>query len=292
MRTFIFGFLFFLVYAAFSRWYFVCEIRNHCGEQEIPRLRTLSLVQGDTIILEGYEQFAFDATAIDPILTDDNREFLKKVAAYLNQKPDEKMKLTGRYFEDEKMAKTGIFENLGIARAARVRRYLHDLDVPEERVFIDYERVESKTMPEPLSFRIIEKMPGDYANLSFTFKNMTFSDANFEFNSAVFRPGEQFLAYADSVKIYLEANQKTKLTIIGHTDDVGNPKYNQKLGLARAKSAAEYFREFGVTAQIEEISKGETEPVAANKNPDGTDKPEGRQKNRRVNFILNPLSGN
>jgi outer membrane protein OmpA-like peptidoglycan-associated protein len=288
MRTFIFGFLLFLVYASFSRWYFVCEIRNHCGEQEIPRLRTLSLMQGDTIILEGYEQFAFDKAAIEPVLTDDNREFLKEVAAYLKQNSDAALKLTGRYFEDEKMTKTGIFENLGIARAATVRQYLQNLDIREERVFIDYEMVKSKALPEPVSFKINEEAPGDYANLSFTFKNMTFSDANFEFNSAVFRPGEQCLAYADSVKTYLEGNPETKLTIIGHTDDVGSPKYNQKLGLARAKSAAEYFRELGVTAQIEEVSKGETEPVAPNKNPDNSDNPEGRQKNRRVNFILNP----
>jgi photosystem I P700 chlorophyll a apoprotein A2 len=39
---------------------------------------------------------------------------------------------------------------------------------------------------------------------------------------------------------------------------------------------------------------GETKPVAPNKKPDGSDDPEGRQKNRRVEIVLTqtgPLPG-
>jgi outer membrane protein OmpA-like peptidoglycan-associated protein len=31
---------------------------------------------------------------------------------------------------------------------------------------------------------------------------------------------------------------------------------------------------------------GETKPVAPNRNPDGSDNPQGRQKNRRVEIVL------
>jgi len=75
MRFFIFGFLFFLVYAAIARWHFVCEIRNHCGNQEIPRLRTLSHEQSNPIILDGFGQLIFSQAAIRRILTDDHRAF-------------------------------------------------------------------------------------------------------------------------------------------------------------------------------------------------------------------------
>jgi outer membrane protein OmpA-like peptidoglycan-associated protein len=39
---------------------------------------------------------------------------------------------------------------------------------------------------------------------------------------------------------------------------------------------------------------GETKPVAPNKKPDGSDDPEGRQKNRRVEIVLTqagPMTG-
>jgi outer membrane protein OmpA-like peptidoglycan-associated protein len=42
----------------------------------------------------------------------------------------------------------------------------------------------------------------------------------------------------------------------------------------------------GVKAEIVTASKGETQPVAPNSKPDGSDNPDGRQKNRRVNFKL------
>ena len=55
--------------------------------------------------------------------------------------------------------------------------------------------------------------------------------------------------------------------------------------MRRAKSAMQYFRELGVTVDIKTESKGEKEPVAPNA-VKGKDNPEGRQKNRRVNFVI------
>ena len=41
---------------------------------------------------------------------------------------------------------------------------------------------------------------------SYTFERMTFSDINFEYNSAIFNPSNSFSTYADSVKTYLKLN--------------------------------------------------------------------------------------
>lgn len=77
------------------------------------------------------------------------------------------------------------------------------------------------------------------------------------------------------------------MTIIGHTDSIGSKEYNLDLGLRRAKNARQYFIDsLGVVAPIEVKSMGKSRPVAPNTLPDGSDNPEGRQKNRRVNFVL------
>mgnify|MGYP001473019488 CR=1 FL=1 len=289
MRVFLIGFLFFLAYAIPARWYFVCELRQHCGEKPAPaptRPMTLNLTDGDRAILQGYEQFGFAPGSFEPDMTENNQKFLAEVAKYLKANPDKNLTLTGRYLESEALAKSGIFENIGIARAAAVERLLEKLGVDEKRISIDYQKVKGDSLEEPIGFALYTPRPDDYEKPAYSFKDNTFTDANFEFGSDVFRPGEQCVLYADSVKTFLGENPGMFLTIIGHTDSIGTEKANFDLGLRRAKNAARYFRELGVKAEIIPISKGKTQPVAPNSMPDGSDNPEGRQKNRRVNFKL------
>jgi outer membrane protein OmpA-like peptidoglycan-associated protein len=72
------------------------------------------------------------------------------------------------------------------------------------------------------------------------------------------------------------------LRIEGHTDWIGTEKYNQGLSERRAKSVADYLRRAGVKNQMGTLGYGETMPIAPNAKPDGTDDPEGRARNRRV----------
>ena len=76
-----------------------------------------------------------------------------------------------------------------------------------------------------------------------------------------------------------------KIEIAAHTDNKGNADYNLKLSQERAKSVADFLISKGVNSQAL-IAKGYgmTEPIAYNNNPDGSDNPEGRQKNRRIIF--------
>ena len=288
MRVFSIGFLVFLVFAIFSRWYFVCELRHHCGDEPAvaTRAMTLTLKDGDNTILQGYEQFGFPLNSFEPDMTPNNQEFLAKVAAYLKQFPDKNITLTGRYLESEKGANSGIFENIGIARAAAVERLLEKMGIDEKRISIDYQMVKGNAIAEPITFSLYSPKPSDYDKPEYKFTDNTFSDANFEFGSDVFRPGEQCILYADSVKTYLDDHPEMNLSIIGHTDSIDTEKFNYDLGLRRAKNASKYFRELGVKANINVSSKGETQPVAPNSNPDGSDNPDGRQKNRRVNFKI------
>lgn len=76
--------------------------------------------------------------------------------------------------------------------------------------------------------------------------------------------------------------------IIGHTDSKGSESYNLELSKKRAESVKQWLiDQAGIDSKrIETMGKGESEPVASNTNPDGSDNPEGRQKNRRVEIRI------
>jgi outer membrane protein OmpA-like peptidoglycan-associated protein len=285
-------FLLFGIYALLARWYFVCEVRQLCGQeqqQESNRLKNLRLTDGDTTLLQGYDQFAFDSASIQPRLNNNNQAFLDTVAAILLARPDRNMTITAFYREGEQDIAPGYFENIGLARADQIRQLLLKRGVPQERISLDHGLSKDPQLREPLLFDLYDpsNVPQDYEKVVFTFRDMTFSDANFAYNSDAFLPGGPLLLYADSVKTYLGLNPNASLKIIGHTDSIGSDAYNLDLGLRRARNARKYFVDsLGVKAKIEVESLGKQRPAAPNSTPAGKDNPEGRQKNRRVNFVL------
>ncbi len=84
----------------------------------------------------------------------------------------------------------------------------------------------------------------------------------------------------------LKAIHAASVQIVGHTDSMGTDAYNQRLSERRAASVKQWLSANGVASPMTTQGQGESSPVAANRNPDGSDNPEGRQKNRRVEFIL------
>ena len=78
-----------------------------------------------------------------------------------------------------------------------------------------------------------------------------------------------------------------KLTIIGHTDSKGSDDYNDRLSEARARTVRDWLGGKGfVPAETSVEGRGERQPVAPNENADGSDNPEGRQQNRRVEIEI------
>ena len=79
-----------------------------------------------------------------------------------------------------------------------------------------------------------------------------------------------------------------KLSIQGHTDDRGKHDYNVDLSARRAKSVLTWLITNGGIAvdRLESQGFGPDKPIADNATP------QGREKNRRVEFlILDPASG-
>ena len=110
-----------------------------------------------------------------------------------------------------------------------------------------------------------------------------FSEVKFEYQSfKVVKSGEKEL---DKLIAILNNNKDVRIEISGHTDSRGRTEYNQQLGRKRADAVLRYVVLKGIYKdRIRAKSYGETRPVALNNLPDGTDNPEGRARNRRVEF--------
>jgi outer membrane protein OmpA-like peptidoglycan-associated protein len=79
---------------------------------------------------------------------------------------------------------------------------------------------------------------------------------------------------------YLEENPDLSIQINAHTDNVGSNKANQILSQKRAQSVVEFLIEMGIdSSRLEAKGFGEEYPIAPN------DSDEGRQENRRVEFM-------
>ena len=111
-------------------------------------------------------------------------------------------------------------------------------------------------------------------------------DILFDFDKWDIRPdaGATLKKVAEIIKAYRSPN----VLISGHSDSKGEEGYNQKLSLRRADSVRDWLvKNAGVDAGIMKTEGlGETKPVAPNTNPDGSDNPAGRQKNRRVEILI------
>jgi outer membrane protein OmpA-like peptidoglycan-associated protein len=98
---------------------------------------------------------------------------------------------------------------------------------------------------------------------------------NFEFNSA--EPDQESLAYLDNLVEALRDNPKLRITIVGHTDNIGSDKFNLKLSMYRANAIRDFLIENGVESErVLADGKGMGEPL--NKNKTEAD----RALNRRV----------
>jgi outer membrane protein OmpA-like peptidoglycan-associated protein len=112
------------------------------------------------------------------------------------------------------------------------------------------------------------------------------ADVLFDFDKADLLPkAEQTLQQAaDFVK---ERNKGAIVRIEGHTDAKGSESYNQKLSLRRADSVKRWLTAHGLGGvHFSTAGFGATKPIAPNQKADGSDDPEGRQKNRRVEIVI------
>jgi outer membrane protein OmpA-like peptidoglycan-associated protein len=93
-----------------------------------------------------------------------------------------------------------------------------------------------------------------------------------------------FYPVLENVAKVLNRYDKTKLSIEGHTDSVGDVNSNRELSMQRANSVAIYLQATNVEAnRLQTLGMGESQPIADNATA------QGRQANRRVELRIIPL---
>jgi len=114
-------------------------------------------------------------------------------------------------------------------------------------------------------------------------KAIVLEDIYYDFDRAEIRPDAA--EKLNSLVKILKDNPNIRIELSSHTDSRGTEVYNQELSQRRAESAVEYIISQGIAGdRLVARGYGESQPIAPNENPDGSDNPEGRQMNRRTEF--------
>ena len=107
------------------------------------------------------------------------------------------------------------------------------------------------------------------------------SNLLFDFNKANIKP--EHVQEINRLAKQLNKYDLHKLKIVGHTDDIGNPEYNQKLSEERAQSVASIFVQQGFKRNdLTADGRGSSQPFVPNTSD------ENHASNRRVAVIIIP----
>ncbi len=182
---------------------------------------------------------------------------------------------------------TSAFPNLALARANNLKEYFVSKGIESNRFELKGElrdawKINKDTVYGAADFKILEgeeiatQKVEDFTALKAKINAnpliLYFQTNQTDVNLSV----EDRQKVADLVR-FLDNIAGTKLSVVGHTDNVGDRAINTKLGLGRAEFAKSYLSKNGISAsKIVTSSKGPDEPIADNK----TD--EGKSKNRRT----------
>jgi outer membrane protein OmpA-like peptidoglycan-associated protein len=113
-------------------------------------------------------------------------------------------------------------------------------------------------------------------------QSFTFPDVLFDYDQSTLN--DQASGAIDQIVRAVGGQEIVALSIVGHTDNIGDDEYNQSLGERRAQAVANALAASGIThSEVEVISVGESQPRASN------DTDWGRALNRRVEVHVSHL---
>jgi len=101
---------------------------------------------------------------------------------------------------------------------------------------------------------------------------------NFDTGKSIIKPESKPII--EQIVQMMKSNPGLKISVEGHTDNVGNPKSNKTLSDDRAKAVVSAIVAQGIDAKrLSALGHGQDKPIADNKTE------EGRAKNRRVELV-------
>ena len=164
----------------------------------------------------------------------------------------------------------------------KITAYGDGYETADKYIYIS-EMEMNPTVVSFLSMKPKSVSTGEY----YSIKSILFDD-----NSSVLNRDAQI--EVERIAVLMQANPDVKLEVSGNTDDLGTDDYNQRLSVMRARAVVNYLTKKGI-AESRFVTKGlgKSNFIAINQNPDGSDNPEGRALNRRVDMmVINPTNAN
>jgi outer membrane protein OmpA-like peptidoglycan-associated protein len=116
---------------------------------------------------------------------------------------------------------------------------------------------------------------------------VTLPPALFAFDSADLEPEARQVVDRMAAVLNHPRAMSRKIVLEGHADAIGTEAYNLGLSRRRAETVVQELIASGVHRERLSLQPyGETRPAAPNTQPDGTDNPDGRAQNRRVETLI------
>jgi outer membrane protein OmpA-like peptidoglycan-associated protein len=112
------------------------------------------------------------------------------------------------------------------------------------------------------------------------------ADVLFDFDKHDLRP--KAVPSLEKVAQVLRSRAGSPVTIEGHTDGKGSDSYNLPLSEKRAQAVRDWLVKNGGATAAKMTTKGwgKSKPIVPNARPDGSDDPDGRKRNRRVEITV------
>jgi len=111
-------------------------------------------------------------------------------------------------------------------------------------------------------------------------RTIILDDVLFDFDKSTIKP--QAAEILDRLVAFMNENPSSKVSLSGHTDNIGTEAYNMGLSNRRWMSVRDYAVKKGVdSSRVSGEGFGESKPIASNATA------EGRAKNRRVEIKVN-----
>jgi OmpA-OmpF porin, OOP family len=215
-----------------------------------------------------------------PVLGSNMAATLDSLTNYVKDHPNKTVTVTGHYKADE--INTTSFENLGLARADELKKWLISKGVSDKNILTQSQ------VDGGLIFNPADTLVGGISMIIKTVVPEPIKDTLFEPHTVYFNTSQNtlpvdtvFANYIKKAKGYLQTHTDKKLLIVGHTDNVGDASANVQLSASRAAFVKSELVKQGISAaKMESSGKGMDDPIADNTTE------EGRAKNRRVTIQL------
>lgn len=291
-----------LVWTAFGAYWWKCHVHHDCHKSEEVVEQKVDAKKNAGNFIYNLKDGKFSFQTNDGILLDKpnakataGADFMSKLPnlqKYLMDNPSKSIEVVGNYTEDEK--NSSLLSNMGLARAELVKSWL---------VTKGLKRNQIKTAANKIG-QLKANGAGLWNNainlkLGKGFLGKLSDDGNKRlsaFESGIgakplnlyFETGKNNLVIDDNVrkylaelKFYLDNKSDKKVSVVGHTDNVGDANKNATLSKERANFVKNLLSRSGINAtQMVADGKGQTAPIANNSTADG------RAKNRRVEVRL------